>query len=537
VFTSLSVYLCVLNQHWTSNKEYIFIHHGSKEGTAASTYCEKIRNWVTEKKDLILQFIRPERCNAHGIRKGSATDATANTAETSIASVFHRGEWSLGTILDIYWKFAQRGDQFLGRFLTGLDPDSQDFDVLPPHFMCTAEDDLVKQAMRVCFGKILDDQDENSFLYAVCYQCLPSLIYHETAIRKEISKTKYHPWRSLPIFQETDLLTKLKHIVTLEPTTGILEKPTGVGKFTKLYRAIETMKEAYNEEKRLKASFIKDVRDAVKDAIEAKALENGQLSYANFKSVLDEELKNHALSNNEKLEGAISKITALFNNNLRGGNDAVDTTTCTTTNNNDGSTSNENIGTNIFKTYSHCGNASKVYFVPEGYALPQMTSLMSAFRLFVNGDLGYNVNIGGQLINLPVRPFYFWTAATIPGSLWTKYKSGWQKVLKTMIGCADLGVLKTKIESQSGPSSNDEIVMYYSKGLAHVHSQVEYTKNKVTNWEKWSVTTWNKNINNNKILLNGSQADIDRLLPETHYNKRHKEKRKFKNSRQNNANV
>merc|ERR1711935_407006 len=112
--------------------------------------------------------------------------------------------------------------------------------------------------------------------------------------------------------------------------------------------------EAYNEEKRLKASFIKDVRDAVKDAIEAKALENGQLSYANFKSVLDEELKNHALSNNEKLEGAISKITALFNNNLRGGNDVVDTTTCTTTNN-DGSTSNENIGTNIFKTYSHCG--------------------------------------------------------------------------------------------------------------------------------------------------------------------------------------
>ena len=80
-------------------------------------------------KSKIMHFIRSDHVNAHGIRKGSTTEATANTAETSIASIFHRGEWSLGVVLDIYWKFAQRGDQLLGRVLAGLDPNSPYFDV------------------------------------------------------------------------------------------------------------------------------------------------------------------------------------------------------------------------------------------------------------------------------------------------------------------------------------------------------------------------------------------------------------------------
>ena len=69
----------------------------------------------------------------HGGRKGSTTEATSS-AETSLPSVFHRGEWSLGVVLDVYWKFAQKGDQLLGCILASLDPDSSTFDVLPPHF-------------------------------------------------------------------------------------------------------------------------------------------------------------------------------------------------------------------------------------------------------------------------------------------------------------------------------------------------------------------------------------------------------------------
>ena len=50
----------------------------------------------------------------HGVRKGSATEATSSSPETSLPSVLHRDEWSLGVVLDVYWKFAQKGDQLLG---------------------------------------------------------------------------------------------------------------------------------------------------------------------------------------------------------------------------------------------------------------------------------------------------------------------------------------------------------------------------------------------------------------------------------------
>jgi len=52
--------------------------------------------WGKQKKEKVMNFIRADHVNAHGIRKGSATETTANTAEASLASIFHRGEWSLG---------------------------------------------------------------------------------------------------------------------------------------------------------------------------------------------------------------------------------------------------------------------------------------------------------------------------------------------------------------------------------------------------------------------------------------------------------
>ena len=69
------------------------------------------------------------------------------------------------------------------------------------------------------------------------------------------------------------------------------------------------------------------------------------------------------------------------------------------------------------------------FFVPEHYHLPKRTSLVSVFRLFVNGDTGNKCLIDNQLVDQPVRPFYFWTAAMIPLELWRKYKTGWLKIL------------------------------------------------------------------------------------------------------------
>jgi hypothetical protein len=51
-----------------------------------------------------------------------------------VSSIAARGEWSLGHVLDLYLHFAEPGDTFLGCILAGLDPSSEEFGVLPPHW-------------------------------------------------------------------------------------------------------------------------------------------------------------------------------------------------------------------------------------------------------------------------------------------------------------------------------------------------------------------------------------------------------------------
>ena len=57
---------------------------------------------------------------------------SGTTAPPSVASVANQGEWSIGAVLDVYWHFAKPGDHYLGRVLSGLDPNHPDFSVLLP---------------------------------------------------------------------------------------------------------------------------------------------------------------------------------------------------------------------------------------------------------------------------------------------------------------------------------------------------------------------------------------------------------------------
>jgi len=98
LFTALGFYFMELNATWCIQREYLFINVGASAGSAAANYCAFIMKWAKQKKDKIMNFIRTDHVNAHGIRKGSATEATANTAEASLSSIFHRGEWSLGIV-------------------------------------------------------------------------------------------------------------------------------------------------------------------------------------------------------------------------------------------------------------------------------------------------------------------------------------------------------------------------------------------------------------------------------------------------------
>jgi len=45
-----------------------------------------------------------------------------------------RGEWSLGIVLEVSWKFSMIGDTYLGHCLAGIDPNQPEFGVMPHFF-------------------------------------------------------------------------------------------------------------------------------------------------------------------------------------------------------------------------------------------------------------------------------------------------------------------------------------------------------------------------------------------------------------------
>ena len=324
LFTALGVYLMYINDKWKEGKSFLFINNGSKQGSASGMYCDSIMTWAKLEKSKIMQFIRADHVNAHGIRKGSATEATANTAETSTASIFNRGEWSLGVVLDIYWKFAQRGDQLLGRVLAGLDPNSPDFDVLPPHFTVGLDDPNIDRALKAFFGNILkyEGTNESGFIRALLGRCLASVIFHEEKIQRIIALCPGHQWSNLNIFNDDVMLKTLKNLVTINSTNGFCDKATGLASNTNLIKAIHEMINEFNKDREERISLVEkfdsmmtEIKDSVKQAYEEKALENGQLTHKNVIKIIDSRQEQSRIHHQTMLDVAVDKISNLIATN------------------------------------------------------------------------------------------------------------------------------------------------------------------------------------------------------------------------------
>ena len=75
--------------------------------------------------DVVHSYVRKGHFHPHGTRKGAATHVATGTMDPPpIPSILRRGEWSMGKVLEVYWKWAKVGNTYLGRCVAGLDPDS-----------------------------------------------------------------------------------------------------------------------------------------------------------------------------------------------------------------------------------------------------------------------------------------------------------------------------------------------------------------------------------------------------------------------------
>ena len=247
--------------------------------------------------------LRLSHFNAHGLRKGSGSHASsATTLPPSFVAVAARGEWSIGKILDVYFKFALGGDQYLGRILALLDPSDASFSILPPQWIDPTHPSVIL-GIRVCFGDVVTvhsgtNHDPSGLLSLL----LASMVHHSDWLIGVCSRHPSHPFHSLPLLNDNPLLTELKSLVTLEPNTHV-PIATGVPPHVSHTQAIKEVQQAVNETKAYVVTFKEDLKQAVSDAVDAKVASEGGVNMAILKDIMGD-LKKELF---EKLESIMIK--------------------------------------------------------------------------------------------------------------------------------------------------------------------------------------------------------------------------------------
>ena len=79
--------------------------------SGTKTYAAQLKEMLTPYHRQIMSMgASTDKTKPHGFRKGSGTHATSGTtAGPSLPSVALRGEWSQGTVFNIYLQFASAG--------------------------------------------------------------------------------------------------------------------------------------------------------------------------------------------------------------------------------------------------------------------------------------------------------------------------------------------------------------------------------------------------------------------------------------------
>ena len=491
IFTALGCYFCLHDETWHSENDTIFRNRNAAQGTAAHRYCEQIKDIYTKNRDLIEEFVRAGHFNPHGTRKGAAVCASSGTTlPASLAAIANRGEWTINMMFEVYLGFAEPGDQYLGRLLAGLLPNSADFAVIPPHFSCGMENDFVAEAMHSCFKGILDDGGRNhdgislrSNTKALLLRCLALMVHNSGALLELVAKDPSHPFTSIPILCNHSLLLELKKVITSEPSDRI-RMATGIPPHVEAMGSIQDLTSLIKQEREDRLEHYEQIKVAIAEKIEEVADENGQITRPSVIKMFDEF--------GSKFESAISSkidsvLRAVQNGNRvaggieKGNEDRTERV------------SNTKLGPKGH-LWSYKG---RFWSVPENFEVPKKVRRRRGWELWLQG---MNTPDGKK-----VCPFREFTSQTIPPVVYKKMKIEWQPILRRMEKTPNLPALENV----------NQILVDYTFNLA-----TDYLKSNICSFlfqnnkkriESWTLGTWSKCTQYSYIKKNGSEVDISNL--------------------------
>ena len=407
---------------------------------------------VHEGWEVVMSYsVRKSRFHPHGVRKGSGTHATTCSMDPPpIPSVLMRGEWSLGKVLEVYWKWSMIGDTYLGRCLAGLDPDKPGFGVLPPHFREGIENEFIKEGLDLCFGDILA-RFGGSGIEGALLLFMASIVYHyDTFIAPNIARHTGHCFLNIPLLSNPELLQELKKLVTLEPC-GAVRQATGVPRHVKM---MEEIKMFYKEIQGYKEE-VRDLKERlpqiIKDAIEEKVLESGHVTAQFVLDCVKEAFTTAGEEIGERIEKSVWRQTKHLAAVTGTETDGAETAP-------EGPQVPSPRMVTLYPTYGYSdpeankrNRTRRTWDVPQDFTFPP-ADLFVAWTAWLKGyPLNMSERPDGTLYLAPVRPLHMLDRdhVYVPFKLKKKFDNSWKPVLKIMESDVEEAVKKTRVEDRN----------------------------------------------------------------------------------------
>ena len=494
--TGLGIWIS-LNREKLGNND-AFFHRFGKDEAAGERHCEQLAELLRQHEDEVRAHSRPERTRAHGTRKGSAILATSGTTlPPPLPAVANRGEWSQGAVFDVYLLFAEPGDQYLGRILAGLDPNSASFGVLPPHFKVPATHESIQEAMLICFG----DLGANYSVTAQLERMLASMIYHIDWIRKCAANNPEHPFNQLPLLQCPELINELSPLVSTKPSEQ-LSAATGIPPHVNQASILEKIVQTTDQVLQKLLNMTTELKTAVQEAIESNDVRSGAVTMPVLEAKLGQLKDEIANAVVQRIgAGSIASTSALEIAKITTVRDATRT--------------DERLP--VYQ-YSVPGTDQQFWHVPKNWEFPRGVLRRNGWELWLRGQPGYAYNNSkGERVEAQIRPFRLLESKFLP-------KKGHKEILKTqwkpIFSLMEEGV--ADIPSNYCSITAGYVESSFQAGTEQVRQRASYIfVNSKSNPDDWKVSNWSKKVLRSSIEKDGTAEDLAQLPTVKRNNKSH----------------
>ena len=198
-----------------------------------------------------------------------------------------RGEWSLGKIIDTYFKFGYGGDLYLGQVLSLKDANSPDFNILSPHWK-DPDDPKIAEGVECCFPGLVDKHKTKDYNpTGLLHLFLAQIVYHSKFLKDTVEQYPSHDFGLIPlVFDNPELLAALKENVTLEPSRDM---PYSTGIPPHIHHSIQIQRiiDICGEVKDAVEVLDKTITKTIETSIDAKVKSDGNVNLTILNSALE----------------------------------------------------------------------------------------------------------------------------------------------------------------------------------------------------------------------------------------------------------